>query len=240
VTATTLEVPPRTPVRTHWDVLRWAVVLGWIAVAIALPLSSERTSSWHELQGLVGTGDVTAVRISPELPAAATGFQTVVLHWEVGSWNYVTTIYQERRDPDALDSDSPRHGHHSTATVETSPTAALKALQPGLVVEHSGSGLDHRARVIGFAIPWALSVVAGVLGLLSLITLVLGPQPWRATKWAWFWLFTFPPVQVLFVLLSGPTPGLPAPRDPSRRLTGGWAFLIAAVTGGVSIKIGLG
>jgi hypothetical protein len=38
------------------------------------------------------------------------------------------------------------------------------------------------------------------------------------------------PVSVpLFLLLAGPTPGLPAPRDPARRLTGGWAFLICLV-----------
>ena len=35
------------------------------------------------------------------------------------------------------------------------------------------------------------------------------------------------PVGVLVhLLLSGPTPGLPAPRRPHRRLNGGWAFLV--------------
>jgi hypothetical protein len=32
-----------------------------------------------------------------------------------------------------------------------------------------------------------------------------------------------------FLILSGRTPPLPAPRIGARRLTGGWAFLLAAV-----------
>jgi hypothetical protein len=35
------------------------------------------------------------------------------------------------------------------------------------------------------------------------------------------------------LLLSGPTPGLPAPRATARRLTGGWAFVLSAVVAGV-------
>ncbi|CAN5622445.1 hypothetical protein BH10ACT10_BH10ACT10_07770 [soil metagenome] len=31
----------------------------------------------------------------------------------------------------------------------------------------------------------------------------------------------------MFLLLSGPTPGIPAPRRQARRLIGGWAFLLA-------------
>jgi hypothetical protein len=78
-------------------------------------------------------------------------------------------------------------------------------------------------------VPGVLALAAFGLFLAWLAFLVGGPQPWRATRWAWFWL-GFPPVGVLaHLLLSGPTPGLPAPRRPDRRLTGGWAFLIYLV-----------
>jgi hypothetical protein len=34
---------------------------------------------------------------------------------------------------------------------------------------------------------------------------------------------------VAFLMLSGPFPGTRPPRDPGRRLTGGWAFLLGMV-----------
>ena len=70
---------------------------------------------------------------------------------------------------------------------------------------------------------WSLyAVFLSTLGLL-----VVGPEPWRATRWAWFWLLTsaaFPLTALAFLVLGGPTPLVPAPRERSRRLTGGWAF----------------
>ena len=64
-----------------------------------------------------------------------------------------------------------------------------------------------------------------------------GPEPWRGTRWAWTWLTLFGgPLGCLgFFLLGGPF-GLLPPRDPGRRrLSGGWAFLIALVVfGGTS------
>ncbi len=49
------------------------------------------------------------------------------------------------------------------------------------------------------------------------------------TRWAGFWLITTPFGQILFLLMSGPTPGLRAPRDLNRGLSGGWAFLLSLV-----------
>ncbi len=37
-----------------------------------------------------------------------------------------------------------------------------------------------------------------------------------------------PPIGgIAFLLLAGRLPGVPTPRDTTRRLTGGWAFLLA-------------
>jgi hypothetical protein len=82
-------------------------------------------------------------------------------------------------------------------------------------------------RLFGWQVHNAVGMSSLLLFLVGFALLVAGPQPWRATRWAWFWLL-FPPVgSVVFVLLSGPTPGIPGPRDPHRRLTGGWAFLLS-------------
>jgi hypothetical protein len=85
----------------------------------------------------------------------------------------------------------------------------------------------------GWRVPSWLGGIALAGVLCSLMLLVTGPEPWRATRWAWFWavLFTAPVGALAFAILSGPTPLVPAPRNGARRLTGGWAFLIVLVLG---------
>lgn len=77
---------------------------------------------------------------------------------------------------------------------------------------------------------WPIGAVAFLVALLTLMLLINGPPPW----WAWFWLGTNPVGAVAFLVLSGPTPGVPAPDNPARRLTGGWAFLLSPLAGGLT------
>jgi hypothetical protein len=74
--------------------------------------------------------------------------------------------------------------------------------------------------------PW-LGLTALASTFAALACLIRGPEPWRATRWAWFWLMGNPFGLLAFLLLSGPTPGLRAPRT-SRRLRGGWALVISS------------
>ena len=74
------------------------------------------------------------------------------------------------------------------------------------------------------------------LALLSAFLLILGgPVPWRANRWAWFWLLGPGDDGALgafaFLVLSGRTPGLPAPRAHARRLDGWRGFLLAILLG---------
>lgn len=87
--------------------------------------------------------------------------------------------------------------------------------------------LSDGGRLLGWHVPNAVAIPAFVLFLAGLVVLMAGPQPRRATRWAWFWLLLPPLGCLLFLTLSGPTGGVPAPRDPDRRLTGGWAFLLS-------------
>lgn len=72
----------------------------------------------------------------------------------------------------------------------------------------------------------------GIGALVALFLLVGGRAPRLATRWAWFWLlWSVPPAALVFVVAE-PVPlwrsgALPA----TRRLTGGWAFLLALVLG---------
>ena len=105
----------------------------------------------------------------------------------------------------------------------------LQALAPGLEVVRSAR-LAGSAELGPLVVPEPLAVVLLLGWLAALALLVTGPEPLRATRWAWCWLLIVPLVGVpAFLLLSGPTPGLPRPAPGRPRLTGGWALLLSLV-----------
>lgn len=114
--------------------------------------------------------------------------------------------------------------------IHASPSTRLQALQPGLQVTRDQRRTDG-GRLLGWQVPNALAISAAGLCVAAFGLLLAGPQPWRATRWAWFWLLLPPVGGIVFLLLSGPTPGIPAPRNHHRRLTGGWAFLLSLPLG---------
>lgn len=78
--------------------------------------------------------------------------------------------------------------------------------------------------------PAAPALVLLVAWLATLWLVVRGPEPYRATRWAWFWLLApglGPLGPLACVVLSGPTPGLGVVRPAGRRLRGGWALLVS-------------
>jgi hypothetical protein len=81
-------------------------------------------------------------------------------------------------------------------------------------------------------------VIWGWFGIAVLTTiglLIAGPQPRRATKWAWFWLaVSITPLWLVFLVLEPVPMWSDQPRPVARRrLTGGWAFLLSLVLGSV-------
>ena len=211
--------------RSTWDWIRLSLCVGWLLVLLAVPVVGERTASWDDVRGLVKSGQVDSVRVSKELPASASGFSTVEVHWRRGLLRYETEVIQVRGDgEDPADADVPSDS--GRVVVRTPPSDQLAGLRAGLVVtrdQRNGHGSD----LLDWKMPNVLGVPAAALALAALGLLVAGPQPWRATRWAWFWLLLPPVGSIAFLLLSGPTPFVPGPRRPSRRLTGGRAFLLS-------------
>jgi hypothetical protein len=99
-----------------------------------------------------------------------------------------------------------------------------------------------------------LSFVAALTWLVVLFTLVRGPQPRSATKWAWFWLFSLPLGLGPLGLLVSEAPWSrraslrpePLPHDQQcqtpdgdSRLTGGYALVLGAMTSAFLVGVAI-
>lgn len=188
-----------------------------------------RESTLSQLQRDVAVGDVSTVRMTSGLSDSGRGFATVHVHWRSGFFQSTTQVI-EARPLSAVRGNASRDD--VTGVVEPGLDDQLMALDPDLRVER-GSMSELTGEVLGWRFPSWLSLAVLALTLTTLGLLVLGPQPWRATRWAWFWLLGLgaPLVMVVYLVIGGPTSLGPAPRSTSRRLTGGWAFLITLVVG---------
>lgn len=106
----------------------------------------------------------------------------------------------------------------------------LAALDPALRATRSTDRPNY-TDVGPWQVPGWMDVGAVVLFLGAFAVLVAGPAPWRATRWAWFWVIGGVPIvgALAFLLLGGSTSVL-RPRHPERRLNGGLAFALVMVT----------
>lgn len=210
--------------RSDGDRLRHLLIAGWLAVLVGTLLAGERATSWSEVRALVASGEVGEVRVSPELPAGATGYTVVDVSWRQGLVRHSTQVVQVSGPGQRAQAEVA--AEQVAGLVGAAPSDILTELQPGLRVTRD-QGRPSGGEIAGWQVPTAIALSALLVVLLSAGLVVSGPDPWRATRWAWFWLLMNPVSLGAFLLLSGPTPGLPAPRDGGRRLTGGWAFLLS-------------
>lgn len=204
------------------DVARWILLASWALVVVGAVSLGGRTSSLGQLVTALDSGEVQAVEVSPGLPPDASGSTTQTVQWREGLLRYRATVVMVT--PDSQGQATSRNGIPVRNGFDIATD--LRQTAPGVDIVRAGD-LWSGSTIYGWWMPtWlGLLAAAGALGTLTL--LVSGPAPWRATRWAWFWLISNPLGLTLFLVLSGPTPPLPAPRHPARRLTGGWAFLLS-------------
>ena len=209
-----------------WRVLRLVLLGCWLTSVVIGVAVGERTSSFQRLESDVAAGHVDLVRVAGSLPSHGRGFSVVEVHWRRGLVGYQTNVVEAR--PPKPEGRPSRWD--ATAVIPEGVGARLAAIRPGVrvvAVPRSTSSFS----VLGWQLPGWMGFAALFLWLAVVFLLGNGPRPWRATRWAWFWLVVAAaPVGVpAFLILSGPAPPLPAPHIGARRLTGGWAFLLAAV-----------
>lgn len=207
----------------RWRLTGLAFALLWLVTAVLWVQLGEKRSDLNQLMASISEGSVTHVEIVglPQEPGWR-GRTQITLKWQgsVLSRFVQVTVDSHRKRNWTVE------GDHIVGDPEKYLQASAFPRDLDITYSsHTGYQEWHG---------WRGPDVSAMLGLTAWFGTVLlagaGPQPWRATQWGWIWLILFggPLVSVAFLLLGGPL-GLCRPRDLSRRLTGGWAFLLAMV-----------
>lgn len=223
------------PSGTVWParIAGWALISACLLLVGVGILAGERTASYHDLEAAVASGDVDQVTVSQGYTGEFLGHATVDVYWRtLGGWHVAQVVEQHPLRRDRING----------LPVVYDVGEDLRALNAGLEVERRVHWRERTSdtELLGWRLPgWCGLVILGVwVGVLMLI--VGGAQPWRATRWAWFWLLAMAaPVGVVAFLLFGGPCGL-RPPPPGRRpgLRGGWGFLLALLVGSAIGTVG--
>jgi hypothetical protein len=229
----TVETAPAQASYDEWRGRRWQVtgrivVLAWLLTALLAVLTGERESELRDLQAGLSDGSVSQVEIVG-MPRSDPwrGMATVTLRWD-GSFidRYAEVVVVNPAQPSGVRVDG-----DGRPIIVGDLAQNLQAIDPEVRLVNTPLKSSSSLEVLG----WRSQL--GSLGFLALAAWVggffliaSGPEPWRATRWAWGWLYVFgAPVGIVAYLLFGGPLGVGRPVDRTRRLTGGWAFLLALV-----------
>ena len=229
----TRSVAPTDPVTLPRSTRGWAWIRGvllalWLALAALTVLGGVRDTTYADLEAGLASGRVDHVAVSGGLPAGATGSATFTVTWRDGLFRDRASLTQATSAREARASRMSDSGRYVVGSVRGSLTRGFPDVT---VVRAPDSQAMDGGSVWEVNVPSWLLVGFAVAFLGTLGTITGGPKPWRATRWAWFWVCTMPGGALAFLVLSGPSWPLPAPRAGHRRLTGGFAFLLTLVVG---------
>jgi hypothetical protein len=206
-----------------WVFIGWTLVATCLVLLGTILLAGERPASYAELRAAVADGRVDEIRVEGGLDDHSEGIGGATVHWQEGLRGRVTSVTETSSRRDA------RSVGTGASIIQGRVDDQLTELDPGLRTSRSDGYASYNEigpwRVPGWTSGAMVVLYLGALGLL-----IAGPKPWRATRWAWLWLLGSVPIvgALAFLLLGGSTSVLP-PARPERRLTGGWAFLLAMV-----------
>lgn len=210
--------------------LRLAALVGMVVLAFGWLLVGRVDTSATRLERAIADGDVDSVELAGGLDQPYLGFTTVEARWRLHGIAR-STRFTEVHCRNGTTSCPAAQGASGTRTTDVA--AELRTLAPGLRIARSDAD--------PFTAPGRTTLELGTLaiGMLVLLTLVAGPEPRLATRWAWFWIMSGVPVVggVAFTLLGAPWRASaylpPGVRPTGGRLTGGWAFLLCSIPAAV-------
>lgn len=207
----------------EWGIIRIVLLAALGVLLVGAALTAVRPASMDDLHNALRSGEVTQVHLVGDLPPPMTGTEDVDFSYAKVLWNdgfldrYTSTPAASELRPTRGAADELRAGLNAAAAGELSITS-----QP---FNEQSQGYIYYWQVASW-----VSVMMMVLVLVGLVTLFASPTPRLATRWAWFWLAVG---SAGVALLAYPLLGLPRAGQPlrptGRRLTGGWAFLIAVL-----------
>ncbi len=208
----------------RWRLVGGFVVLLWLAVAVLSVLLGVKRSELATLEAALHEGSVSTVEVVgyPE-DGISHGYARIELRWRDWVHRSAEVVVVEPRAPRGRS-----FNPDDLPVIVCDPADALRALDPDVEVTYSA----RRSMPGGFmgwrgppGVVW-LGIAAWVGSLLLAFN---GPESWRLTRWGWGWfvLLGGPIGAGLYLVLGGPL-GIGRPANPARRLTGGWAFLLAA------------
>ncbi|GAA5017342.1 hypothetical protein GCM10023258_03530 [Terrabacter aeriphilus] len=207
---------------------RYALLIEALGLVGSVLLLGSSPATYGDLLDGVSGGGVSEVQVSGALPDGSTGYATVSLAWTDQNRNRFAQVVQVSDPSVAVPGGSQR-----TEVVTRAVADELRALDPSVRVVVTGWP-ESSTTFAGWRLPSWLPGAALALWVAALVLLANGPQPWWATRWAWFWALFSPAGVValpLFLLVSGPPPGVPETGHTGRRLTGGWSFLLVCFVG---------
>lgn len=190
---------------------RWACL---VIMFLCFPLVAwlgAKESSFAELEQAIYEGRVTEVTTFAMFEDSAL---TVV--WQEGGIRHFTFGYELKHSVYPLPS------KHPTTVVDY-----LRQHYPDVSIS-PGDPVPHSASVGSWYVPiWVLGLlVLPWVGSMFVLNRML--YTWRGTRMAWVWLILIMPFgSLLFLALSGPTPGIPHPRKPHARIGGFLGFFLA-------------
>jgi hypothetical protein len=136
----------------------------------------------------VAAGRVHTVRLAGDLSAGESGFSLVEMHWHDRLFDRVSQVQQVSSD----DVSSPNSGD-SDRVVVGDLASHLSNVHPGLRVIREPDAVHHSVSS-DIAMRWRVPAWIALINLLAWLTtlsvVINGPEPWRATRWAWFWIST--------------------------------------------------
>lgn len=209
-------------------------------------LTGAREAPYEQLQWGLSQGDVTQVTVSRELPTSVdSGSAHVSVFWEESGRSYVTEVRQKlgNRGPDDVTSSA----DGQLPEVVGSVTEGLRTAAGTHAASVEWKAADRTTRVgktiMGVVQQYHVGPLFTFGWIVALIMLVAGPEPRRATRWAWWWILYFGniPGALAFLVLGEPRepeppegvqdrlPGEshPGATTQETRLTGGKSFLLS-------------